>query len=137
MRILIADDDRVLVTELAAHLKTFGFEVGVAYDALAASTEVVRTPPDAIVLDIGMPAGTGMAVLRRLRNSSKSAFVPVVVITGKEDPELEGAVRSEGAADFFQKPLDFDRLRAVLYQLIGTALVARCGLDAKGRRMNR
>lgn len=125
MRILIADDDRVLVIQLAAHLKKFGFEVGVAHDALAASTAFFRSPPDAIVLDIGMPAGTGMEVLRRLRNSPKSAFVPVVVITGAEDPELEKAVRSQGAAEFFRKPVDFDRLREVLYRLLGSALVSR------------
>lgn len=125
MRILIADDDRVLVTKLAAHLKKFGFEVCVAYDALAASTALFRESPDAILLDIGMPAGTGMEVLRRLRKSPKGAFVPVVVITGTEDPELEEAARSEGAVEFFHKPVDFDRLREVLYRVLGSALVAR------------
>ena len=125
MRILIADDDRVLVTKLAAHLKKFGFEVDVAHDALAASNALFRESPDAIVLDIGMPAGTGMEVLRRLRKSTKGAFVPVVVITGSEDPEIEEAARSEGAAEFFHKPVDFDRLREVLYRMLGSALVAR------------
>ncbi|HEV8608970.1 MAG TPA: response regulator [Thermoanaerobaculia bacterium] len=125
MRILIADDDRVLVTRLAAHLKSFGFEVRVAYDALAASTALFRESPDAIVLDIGMPAGTGMEVLRRLRSSAKATFVPVVVITGNEDPDLEEAARSQGAAEFFRKPIDVDRVREVLYRLLGSALVSR------------
>jgi CheY-like chemotaxis protein len=72
-----------------------------------------------------MPAGTGLEVLRRLRHSTKGAFVPVVVITGMEDPEVEKAARSEGASEFFRKPVNFDRLREVLYRLLGAALVSR------------
>jgi DNA-binding response OmpR family regulator len=58
MKILIADDDRVHVHMLESCLKARGFRVNVAFDAIQAWMAAIRTPPDAIILDIQMPGGT-------------------------------------------------------------------------------
>src|SRR4051794_11201935 len=73
MNILIADDDKVHVHLLTTLLKRRGFGVAVAYDGLQAWSTALRTMPDAILLDIHMPAGTGFEVLRKLKTSSKTS----------------------------------------------------------------
>ena len=118
MKILVADDDGILVSQLSGRLKSKGFEVAVAYDAMQATKAALKESPDAIVLDIGMPGGTGHEVLRRLKNSPSSSRIPVVVISANEDPDMEQMVRSEGANGFFGKPVDFDVLYRALCRLL-------------------
>jgi CheY-like chemotaxis protein len=63
-RILIADDSRVQIHIFSTYLVAKGFTVAIAVDALQAWTSALREAPDAIVLDINMPAGSGIDVLR-------------------------------------------------------------------------
>jgi CheY-like chemotaxis protein len=57
-----------------------------------------------------MPGGTGVEVLKRLRMSSKTQHIPVIVVSGEENPGIEAKVRGLGAVDFFPKPVDPERL---------------------------
>ena len=82
MKILIADDDKLLVQKLAAKLSERGFEIFAAYDAIQAWMAVMRYVPDAVVLDVSMPAGTGIEVLRKLKQFPKTSAIPAVVIGG-------------------------------------------------------
>jgi DNA-binding response OmpR family regulator len=66
----------------------------------------LRSAPQLILLDINMPGGTGMEVLKRLRMSIKTQHIPVIVVSGEEDPETESMVRSLGAVDFLHKPVE-------------------------------
>jgi response regulator RpfG family c-di-GMP phosphodiesterase len=64
MKILIADDDRAITQVLALQLRAKGCEILLAYDAMQALMVGVRAQPDAIILDIHMPGGTGVEALR-------------------------------------------------------------------------
>ena len=121
MRILIADDDRVTVQLVSSVLKAAGYEMSVAYDGMQAVMLAMRTPPDAVILDIGMPGGTGLHVLERLKASSKTSAVPVLVLTALTDPALPGRVRELGADEFLAKPVVAERLRAALERLLGSS----------------
>jgi len=121
MRILIADDDRVTVQLVSSVLKAAGYEMSVAYDGMQALMMAVKNPPDALILDIGMPGGTGLHVLERLRASSKTSAIPVLVITALTDRDLPARVRTLGAAEFLAKPLAGDLLRAALDRMLGHA----------------
>jgi two-component system, OmpR family, KDP operon response regulator KdpE len=114
MKVLVADDDRVHVTQLAGRLKALGHDVLTAYDALQASAAVLRNSPDVIVLDIGMPGGTGVEVLRRLKSSPMTWRIPIVIVSGNEDPEVEKEVRSLGVEDYLRKPADFAKVEEAL-----------------------
>src|SRR5882724_4204706 len=85
-KILIADDSRFQVQALTSWLSPKGFEVITALDAIQAWMSALRASPDLILLDINMPAGNGLEILKRLRNSPKTQRIPVIVITGDEDP---------------------------------------------------
>ena len=73
-KILVADDSRFQVTLLTKALQEKGFEVVAAQDAMQAGMVALRSAPDAIVLDINMPGGSGIEVLKRLRQSTKTSL---------------------------------------------------------------
>ena len=125
--ILIADDSRVQVLIFSTYLTAKGFTVAVAADALQAWMSALRNVPDAIVLDINMPAGSGIDVLRKLRMSTKTQQIPVVVVTGASDPDMERIARELGAVEFLHKPVDPGELHAILARLLpmGDASTAR------------
>jgi CheY-like chemotaxis protein len=119
-KILVADDDPVTLETLGAQLRAAGFQVVTAMDAMQALMVAQRAAPDLVLLDIQMPGGTGLNALKRLRTSSKTQGIPVIVIS-----VLTGPVRQEalalGAVEFFPKPVDFERLRESLARLLESA----------------
>jgi two-component system cell cycle response regulator len=117
-KILIADDSRVQIHIFSAFLAAKGFTVTIAVDALQAWMSALREMPDAIVLDVNMPAGSGVEVLRKLRMSIKTQHIPEVVVTGASDPETERKARELGAAEFLHKPVDPGQLHAILARLL-------------------
>ncbi len=114
MTILIADDDRLLTHLLGAHLKKRGYQVVVAYDAMQAIMAALRNPPDAIVLDIQMPAGSGLQTMRQLRSSFKTSHVPVIIVSAHLEPDTVANLRQMDIQHFLPKPPDLEKLDAIL-----------------------
>ena len=115
--ILVADDSRFQVALLTNALQQNGFEVVVAQDACQAGMVALRTAPDAIVLDINMPGGSGIEVLKRLKRSRKTKGIPVVVASGTSDSGVREAAMELGVSKFLTKPVDLDQLCRVLSEL--------------------
>ena len=113
-KILIADDSRFQGQLLASFLSPKGFEALYALDALQAWTTALRSAPQLILLDINMPGGTGIEVLKRLRMSTKTQHIPVIVVSGEENPATESMARSLGAIDFLHKPVEAEQLCAAV-----------------------
>ena len=114
MKLLIADDDRILTHLLSSRLRTLGWKVTVAHDAMQALMFAMRIVPDAILLDIDMPGGTGIEAIRKLKVSTKTSQIPIVVLTGSIDPGDEPRIRDLGAEGFMMKPPDIDALHTML-----------------------
>jgi DNA-binding response OmpR family regulator len=117
--VLIADDDPVTRRLLAAALQHEGFKIVAAVDAMQAVMIAHKHPPAAIVLDFMMPGGNGLDVIKRLRASSDTQLVPVIVISASNDPSLPARAADAGAADFFPKPLNLTELAAAVKKAIG------------------
>jgi CheY-like chemotaxis protein len=113
-KILIADDSRFQVETLSSWMSSKGFEVVTALDAFQTWTFALRVHPDIILLDINMPAGNGIDILRKLKASPKTQNVPVIVMTGDKNPATEAEARKLGAAEFFRKPLEQDQICAAV-----------------------
>jgi DNA-binding response OmpR family regulator len=110
-KILIVDDDVAWVRMLAIRLNQAGYQVEVAFDALQAVTQAVRSKPDLILLDIIMPAGGGLRTLENLRMNTKTFSVPIIVVTAKEwDKERKEAAKKFGISGYYMKPVDMDAL---------------------------
>jgi two-component system KDP operon response regulator KdpE len=120
-KVLIADDDPVLSATLQGALASRGYTVAIARDAMQAFMFAVQQQPSAILLDINMPAGTGLGALTRLQASARTSSIPVLVVSGSADLTLPATVRAEGAKGFFRKPVDLDALCARLEELLPSA----------------
>lgn len=116
-RVLLADDDKAITSQLAPLLERSGFTVEVVADGEAALRGTLAVPgPDLVVLDVQMPAMDGREVLRRIRRSG--TWVPVVLLTEFGESAERAMALEEGADDYLNKPFDpyelTARLRAVL-----------------------
>lgn len=109
-KILIADDSRFQRELLASYFRTDDFEPVFAVDALQAWMAALRSAPQLILLDINMPGGTGIEVLKRLRMSIKTQHIPVIVVSSEEDPATESMARNLGAVDFLHKPVEQEQV---------------------------
>lgn len=119
MKVLIADDDKVLSHMLAGRLRALGWGIDLANDAMQTVMFAMRGQPDVIVLDIQMPGGTGIDALKKLKASVKTSQIPVVVVTGSVAPEEERTIVALGAARFVRKPVEAEALHEILTELVG------------------
>ena len=124
MNLLIADDDRVLTHLLSAKLRSRGWTVTIAADAMQTLMCAMKAPPDVILLDINMPGGTGVEALRKLKLSTKTSMIPIVVLSGSIDAADELRVRALGADNFLKKPADIEEIHRALIALttLGSAV---------------
>ena len=114
MKILIADDDEGIRPALEIWLRMLGHEVHAVKDALRAFTHAQKVMPDVVLLDINMPRGSGLDVLSLLKGSPATRHIPVIVISGSNEPEMPEQTKRRGAVDYLAKPFDFTQVRDAL-----------------------
>lgn len=105
-KILVIDDDKTFTAMAVSVLRPAGYHTVVAFDAMQGFMFSQREAPDLIVLDLSMPAGGGMQLLDKLRQSHKTQSVPVVIVTAMAARGLETEAKTRGAAGFVIKPID-------------------------------
>ena len=120
-KIVLVDDDRAGCLFLAAALKPDGHSVFAAYDAMSGFTLLMREHPDLLILDLSMPAGGGFSVVDRMRRFPKLADIPIIVITGTDDPVNRERSAELGAAAFMLKPIAGPDLRAAVNAVLHKA----------------
>lgn len=116
--ILVADDDPTTRSVIAAGLQQDGYRVITAMDAMQTVRAAHKELPAAIVLDIMMPAGSGLDVLKKIKASSATQLIPVVAMSSMTDPKLPDQARALGANEFLPKPVDLPRLCDTLRRLL-------------------
>ena len=114
-RILVVDDEPQFLRALATNLRGAGYEVETATTAAEALSAAGLRPPDAVVLDLLLPDGTGTDVARELRTWTD---IPIVLVSAVGDEDEKIAALDAGADDYVTKPFAIGellaRLRAVL-----------------------
>ena len=110
------DDDRALRDALRRALKLAGYEALGAGAGIEALAQVAEGPPDAVILDIGLPDVSGLDVCRRLR--AQGERVPVLMLTARDavDDRIDGL--DAGADDYLVKPFDLGELIARIRALL-------------------
>jgi len=108
-RVLVVDDEPPIVRMVAANLRMRGYEVVTASTGETALAAAEATPPDVVILDLGLPGIGGLEVLARLRSWSE---VPVIVLTAADDERRMVAVLDAGADDYVTKPFGIGELLA-------------------------
>ncbi len=113
-RVLIIDDEWMIVRALRARLGAAGFELHSAPDGASGIQAVRDFRPNAILLDLRLPDMDGFEVFRRLRADPESARVPVVFLTANVQDTARQKARAAGAEGFFSKPYDAKQVVAAL-----------------------
>jgi DNA-binding response OmpR family regulator len=138
-RLLIVEDDRRLASFLERALRSRGYATEVVGDGSGARAVVAEGRCDLVLLDLGLPDIDGIELLRQLRE--RTATLPVVVLTARDDPEDEVAGFDAGASDYLTKPFKLqDLLARIKAQLRGghrepTRLEAgKLALDLRSRK---
>lgn len=112
MRLLIADDSKLLRKKLRDELEKLGCEVIEASNGKEAISLVLEHEPDGIILDIVMPEVGGIEALQTIREISPD--VPVVMLSSAGTPQKLMQTLKMGAIDFIQKPYTKEQIvRAV------------------------
>ena len=114
-RVLVVDDEPQILRALRTSLRGAGYEVDTAETAEAALAAAALRPPEAVVLDLVLPDGSGTDVARELRNWSSA---PIIVLSAVGEEREKVAALDAGADDYVTKPVGINellaRLRAVL-----------------------
>lgn len=127
-KILIVDDNRVVVRALSMKLKTNGYDVLTAEDGSEAVSTTRKQKPDLIVLDISFPPDVahgggvpwdGFLIMEWLRRLDEAQTTPIIIITGGEPEKYKEKAMAAGAVSFFQKPVNNDDLLAVIRKTLG------------------
>jgi two-component system KDP operon response regulator KdpE len=114
-RVLIVEDEPALLRALRINLRARGYEVAMAQAGHDALAEAARRPPDAVLLDLGLPDLDGNEVIRQLRTWSA---VPVIVLSGRAGSDDKIGALDAGADDYVTKPFSMEELMARLRALM-------------------
>jgi len=109
-KILIIDDDRVLVQILGRRISAAGYEVLTAFDGVQGLKLAFHENPSLIILDIMFPAGGGIEILKKLSSSTKTWNIPIIINTGHDDPQFKQTVSQYNIVDFMLKPVDPEKI---------------------------
>jgi CheY-like chemotaxis protein len=126
-RILVVDDNPVVLKAFELKLKSFGFEVITTTEASKAVGMVRQNQPHLIVLDINFPPDVGSTgiqwdgfnIMQWLRRVIDMSPTPIFIITGSEMPGVREKALAQGASAFFLKPINYDEFLAEVDRAIG------------------
>jgi len=118
--VLVVDDDARSRHLLEVVLTIEGYGVVSADSGEQALALIERQPPDAVLLDFLMPGMDGPELCARIRSLPLQRRLPLIVLSGMDDPQARRAAREAGADDFVVKPFDRADLRARLAGLLGS-----------------
>jgi CheY-like chemotaxis protein len=119
-RILVVDDDDAARHAVALSLRTVaGWDVVEAYCGAQAIERATQQQPDAILLDVMMPAMDGPAMLAKLRAARATSHIPIVLLTAKVQAVQNGSLSHLPVAGILLKPFDPLRLAGQVADALG------------------
>ena len=127
-KILVVDDDEVILRTLSTTLSSNGYYAYLASDGPEAVRVVTREKPDLILLDLIFPVDAanvggalqdGYFIIQWLRRMGEAEDIPIIVISGENSTKDRQRALAAGAVDFFTKPIDHAALLAAVNRVLG------------------
>ena len=110
-KVLIVEDDFAVCALLRNYLKDSVFRLTEAHSAQEGLTAVIEKRPDIVILDLGLPDGDGIQIVKSIREWSK---IPIIIMSGRIDDEDKVKALDAGADDYVTKPFSVTELLARL-----------------------
>lgn len=130
LRVLVVEDDREIRAMMQSSLSVEGFEVQTAVSLSEAQALLQHAPPDLMVLDLGLPDGDGVTLVRAVRQRLN---LPIVIVSARHQEAQKIQLLDEGADDYLTKPFSVGELLArirVALRHRGTSLSAAVTVHA-------
>ena len=133
-KILVVDDNVVILKTISMKLTAQGYDVCTAEDGAGAVGAVRRAKPDLILLDLSFPPDVahgggvpwdGFLIMEWLRRLEEAKGIPIIVITGGDPVKYKARALAAGAASFFHKPINNDELLTVIHKTLEESQAAR------------
>ena len=127
-KILVVDDDEVILRTLSITLSSNGYYAFLAADGPEAVRVVTREKPDLILLDLVFPVDAsnvggalqdGFFIIQWLRRMGEAEQIPIIVISGDNSTKDRQRALDAGAVGFFTKPIDHAELLATIHKVLG------------------
>lgn len=111
-KILCIDDEARILDSLRRQFARHGFETLTAFHGMQGVLKAGELRPDIVLTDLQMPRGRGDDLILALRVNPKTARIPVLVLTGVDDPGVDSSLMSKGAKAVLHKPVRFEKILA-------------------------
>ena len=127
-KILVVDDDQIILKTLSIVLSSNGYQVFTATDGPGAASIVTRERPDLILLDLLFPPDAanvggalqdGFFIIEWLRRMGEAKDIPIIIISGDKSAKDKKNALATGAVGFFPKPIDRVALLATIRATLG------------------
>ena len=123
--ILIADDDKDMLTVLSRRCESIGLNVMTTVDGLQATALIYKQRPDLVILDVEMPGADGLNICEQMAGDEHAAAIPVIIITGRSDHETIQRCESAGAYYVFKDTESWSKINSILTSELSLSPVAR------------
>ena len=117
-KILVVDDDPIVIRMVKSFLATHGFEIVWAADGLDALIKIKKEKPQLVILDIMMPEVNGYDVCYQLRFNPDFEKIPIIILTVREK-EIDDLISKRSNIDYVQKPVDLQLLLTKVQSYLG------------------
>ena len=126
-KILIVEDEKDIVKMLDYNLKKEGFRIFSAHDGEAAIDSANKEQPDLVILDLMLPGIDGLEVCKSLKNSNKTASIPIIMLTAKSQESDKIIGLELGADDYVTKPFNVEILIARINACLRKSAIHKAG----------
>ena len=113
-RILIVDGSEQVRKVLTETLNEAGFDVVEARNGAEALAEIDDRPADMVISDIDMPGVNGVELIQQIRSRKENRFVPIIMLTFKDDSQLQEQGKAAGASGWLVKPFKPEHVLSVV-----------------------
>jgi two-component system chemotaxis response regulator CheY len=120
-KVMTVDDSATVRQVLSTTLAEAGYEVHEACDGSDALAKLNQLQVDMLVTDLNMPNMNGIELIRQVRNMPGNRFMPIIMLTTENQPEMKQEGKSAGASGWVTKPFNRESLLAVVKMICPSA----------------
>jgi DNA-binding response OmpR family regulator len=116
MKILIAEDDTLILRTLEFYLKNMGYDVIGSVDGLDAMEKIEQHNPDLIITDVMLPYFSGLEIVGKVKQGNSNT--PIIVVSAMGQQSVVDEAFQLGADDYISKPFSIDELAARIERFV-------------------